>query len=74
MKQELTPNEEYLIRLLNFKNLHELTEWLNAPENLETLAKVGPPDELYEELTRAEGESEMVDILEKLYRLSSNGS
>jgi hypothetical protein len=70
-RPELTPTEAYLIRLLNFKNLKELTEWLNASDNLEALSHMEPPYEFYEEITKAEEASEMVEDLERLYALSS---
>lgn len=68
MKEDLTFNEAYLMRLLNFKTLRDLNEWLNSPDNLEALAKTEEPQE-YEEAARAERESEMVEELERLYAL-----
>jgi hypothetical protein len=65
-----TPNEEYLLRLLNFKSLRELNQFLNAPDNLDALSQMEPPDQEYEEIARAEEESEMVESLERLYAMS----
>lgn len=69
-KEELTRTEEYLLRLLHFKSLDELTRFLNAPEDPEALTKMEPPYDLYEEITKAEEESQMVEDLERLYLLS----
>lgn len=69
-----TPNEEHLLRLLNFNSLADLNRFLSAPDNLEALNRMETPDELYRELTRAEEESEMVENLERLYAQSSPSS
>ena len=68
--KELTFNEEYLIRLLNFETLAELNEFLTQPDDPEALTHMEPPDDLYEEITKAEEDQELVETLERLFALS----
>lgn len=65
-----TPNEAYLMRLFNFTTLRELNRFLSEPDNQEALSHMEPPYDFYDEIAKAEQESEMVEDLERLYRMS----